>query len=266
MNQPEDPKLSKAESSRINGAHSTGPKTDEGRANSANAKLKHGAYSKRVLMDGESSEGYDIFKSSFLGYFLPTDPFETECVDAMVTARWRIRRLEATETANLNIALESNKEKVEAAFNGASPLQERAIAVQDQMSAIDASTRVQERLYRIYDRNYKLLSNHRRKSGRHMPVSAPETLAEVTKPPVTEPPVSEPAGPTSAILTDDPTARTAAGPALASFAAKIAMFLVIFALLVLTPATSSSQSLKQTGLQPRYHVAGRQTHFERTIK
>jgi hypothetical protein len=242
MNQPENPTLSKAESSRINGAHSTGPITDEGKANSANARLKHGAYSKRVLMDGESSEGYDIFKSSFMNYFLPTDPFETECVDAMVTARWRIRRLEATETANLNIALESNKEKVEATFDEASPLQERALAVQEQMSAIDASTRVQERLYRIYDRNYKLLSNHRRKSGRHMPVTRPET------------PVTEPVDPASSILTDDPTAQPVASHSAASLVDKIAMFLVIFALLFLMAVSSSSKTLKRTDLQPVTHT------------
>jgi hypothetical protein len=254
MNQPENPKLSKAESSRINGAHSTGPITDEGKANSANARLKHGAYSKRVLMDGESSEGYDIFKSSFMNYFLPTDPFETECVDAMVTARWRIRRFEATETANLNIALESNKEKVEATFDEASPLQERALAVQEQMSAIDASTRVQERLYRIYDRNYKLLSNHRRKSGRPMPVTRSEN------------PVTEPVDSASGILTDDPTAKPAARYSAATLAAKIAMFLVIFALLFLIPVTSSSKTLKRTDLQPAFCVPARSTQLERTIK
>jgi hypothetical protein len=183
-------------------------------------------------MDGESSEGYDIFKSSFLNYFVPSDPFETECVDAMVTARWRIRRLESTETANLNIALDANKVKVEAMFDEVSPLQERAIVVQEQMSAIDASTRVQERLYRIYDRNYKLLSNHRRKSGRHLPGSGPEKSIDVTEPPVTGPlPAAD------AVLTDDPTAKPVARYSAASLAAKIAMFLAIFALLLLRPVS-----------------------------
>jgi hypothetical protein len=266
MYQPENHKLSKAESSRINGASSNGPKTDEGRANSANARLKHGAYSKRVLMDGESSEGYDIFKSSFLTYFLPADPFETECVDAMVTARWRIRRLESTETANLNIALDANKEKVEATFDAASPLQERALAVQEQMSALDASTRVQERLYRIYDRNYKLLSNHRRKSGRHLPVSRPENPVDVAEPPIAGPSASEPPAPAGAILTDDPTAKPGASHVAASLATKIAMFLVIFALSFLTPAPSASKSLQPSALLPAFHAPARSAASETMAK
>jgi hypothetical protein len=246
MHQPPDtPKLSKSESSRINGAQSNGPSSEQGKLNSANARLKHGAYSKRVLMDGESSEGYDCFKNSFISLFRPIDPFETECVDSLVTARWRIRRLEATEAANLNIALDSNKEKLEATFDDVSPLQERAIAVQDQMPAIDASTRVQERLHRIYDRNFKLLANYRKKSGRTTPAPlSGDPVTEVTETPLsaTEPPVADPPASASANLTDDPTAKAAATHVAASLVAKVAMVLVIFALLLLTPITSSAKS------------------------
>jgi hypothetical protein len=251
MHQTSDtPRLSKAESSRVNGALSSGPSSEQGKLNSANARLKHGAYSKRILMDGESAEGYESFQNSFFNLFLPVDPFEAECVESMVTARWRIRRLEASEAANLNIALDGNKEKVEAAFDAVSPLQERAIAVQDQMPAIDANTRVQERLHRIYERNFKLLANSRKKSGRQIPYPVSnEPLAEPTHTvsPATEPPVAPVQPSESAILTDDPTEKAAPSHVAASLATKITMFLVIFALLLLKPVSPSSKSFASAG-------------------
>jgi hypothetical protein len=221
---PETPKLSQADSARRNGALSNGPKTENGLANSANARLKHGAYSKRILMDGESPEGYELFKSNFMTLFLPIDTFETECVESMVTARWRIRRLESTEASNLNIALDTNKEKVAEAFDALDIVHERAIAVQDQMSAIDANTRVQERLHRIYDRSFRLLANYRKECGRKIP--APRS--------------GDSASAEDAILTDDPT-ETAAGHVAPSLVTKTALFLVIFALLFLASGTSSSK-------------------------
>jgi hypothetical protein len=244
---PDTPSLSKPESSRINGAHSHGPSSEQGKLNSANARLKHGAYSKRILMDGESAEGYELFKSTFINLFLPIDAFEAECVESMVTARWRIRRLEATEASNLNIALDSNKEKVAEKFEAIDALHERAIAVSDQMSSIDANTRVQERLHRIYDRNFKLLSNYRKQSGRKVPspLSGDPVIQTTSSAP--QPPIGDAPESTTAVLTDDPTENTASVQVAASLVSKVAMFLVIFVLSFLTPAPSSAKSRNSAG-------------------
>jgi hypothetical protein len=241
---PETRNLTKAESARINGALSTGPKTDAGKANSANARLKHGAYSKRVLMDGESHEGYEIFKLGFVDLFIPVDTFEAECVEAMVTARWRIRRLEAAETSNLNIALDANKEEMEAKFETVVPLQERAVAIQGQISFIEANTRVQERLYRIYERNFKLLAGYRKTAGRKMPHPlSGDPLIKVadTPPPPATPPVDSPSSSAETNLTDDPTPTTAPSQVTPHLVTKIAMFLAIFSSLLLSPVRSFSK-------------------------
>jgi len=181
------PKISKSESARLNGAKSRGPVTAEGRLNSANGNLKHGAYSRRVLMEGESQEGYDLFRSAFCDFFQPADPFEAECVDAMVSARWRIRRLESMETTTLDHAVIENKPAIDAKFESIDPLHERGVAVHSHLASLDASSRVQERLQRIYDRNYKLLAAHRRKSARAMPSPEPPLqtteTAEAAEPP-----------------------------------------------------------------------------------
>ena len=265
---PETPKLSKAESARRNGALSTGPKTELGMVNSANARLKHGAYSKRVLMDGESPEGYDAFKFAFVDLFVPVDAFETECVDAMVTTRWRIRRLEAAETSNLNITLDSNKQKLEETYDGISPLQERSIAVQGQISHIDSNTRVQERLYRIYERNFKLLASYRQKCGRKMPDSLPSdplvNAANIPQP-AAEIPVADPPASDAANLTDDPKTNTASSP-VGSLIAKIAMFLVVFSSLFLAPVSCFSKSTQYVAPSSAFYAPAAPANSARTVK
>src|ERR1700752_66630 len=184
--QHEASNLSKAESARINGARSKGPVTPQGRANSANGNLKHGAYSKRILMEGENAEGYEFFKSTFVELFRPADAFQNECVESMVTPRWRIRRVPATQASNLNIALVSCKDEIAATFDEIDSAHERAVAVQSQMAAIEANTRVQERLHRIYARNYRLLARSRKTSGRDVPDSEPvNSTPEPQAPPST---------------------------------------------------------------------------------
>jgi hypothetical protein len=268
-NQPETPKLSKADSARKNGALSHGPKTKAGLANSANARLKHGAYSKRVLMDGESFEGYELFKGSFVNLFLPIDAFEAECVESMVTARWRIRRLESAETSNLNIALDANKEKVATTFDAIDTVHERAVAVQDQMSAIDANTRVQERLHRIYDRSFKLLANYRKQAGRKIPAPlSGDPLKDITgmAPPPTVPPVADPPASGTSILTDDPTEKPNSSPSAASLTAKAAILLVIFVISFLAPVTAFSKSLPSIASPSAFYAPVGSANPESAVK
>jgi hypothetical protein len=196
---PDQSKLSKSESARINGAKSRGATTEAGKLRAANGNLKHGAYSSRVVMQGENPDAYAALLASYIDLFKPTDTFENECVVAMANTCWRTRRLECAETDSLNAAVLLNKPRVEAAFEALDTATERALAIQSDNVNLERNSRVEERLHRIYDRKFKLLSNYRRKSGRPMPES-------------TDPPNSKP-----------------------SVLAKLARFLVLFAL----PLTTS---------------------------
>jgi hypothetical protein len=227
---------SKAESARINGAKSSGPATPEGKANSANGNLRHGAYSKRVVMDGENPQFYESFKQSFFQHFLPEGPFECECVDAMVTARWRIRRIESAETCQLNHALLENKPANCEKFEQLDIVHERSIAVDGRIGAIDAFTRVQERLHRIYERNFKLLANSRRISGRSLPQQATCTTEPAA--PQMDPP-NEP-NPISPELTNQPTETLPCESPVSSSIIQTVLSLVIFAVLL------SPQSIQAT--------------------
>ena len=44
---------------RANSELSTGPRTEEGKARSSQNSLKHGAFSKSILLPGESQEEFD---------------------------------------------------------------------------------------------------------------------------------------------------------------------------------------------------------------
>jgi hypothetical protein len=95
-----------AETSRINGSKSQGPITAEGRAISAQNSLKHGATSSRVVLKYESQEEFDELKDSFVHRFKPADILEHELVHEMSAARWRMRRIEAMESALFDKAIE----------------------------------------------------------------------------------------------------------------------------------------------------------------
>ena len=91
--------MSQAATARANGAKSNGPITAEGKAISAQNSLKHGLTSSRVVLPHESQEAYDKLEASFINRFKPADDLESELVQEMAAARWRLRRIEAMEAA-----------------------------------------------------------------------------------------------------------------------------------------------------------------------
>jgi hypothetical protein len=95
-----------AETSRINGSKSQGPITTEGKTISAQNALKHGATSSRVVLKYESQAEFDQLNDSFINRFKPADVLEHELVHEMSAARWRMRRIEAMESALFDKAIE----------------------------------------------------------------------------------------------------------------------------------------------------------------
>jgi hypothetical protein len=101
---------SKAATSRVNGAKSNGPVTTEGKAVSSRNSLKHGLTSSRVVLPHESQEEYDCLEASIRNRFKPADELETELVQEMAAARWRLRRIEAMEAALFKKAIRQHEE------------------------------------------------------------------------------------------------------------------------------------------------------------
>jgi hypothetical protein len=230
---PETSRLNKAESARINGAKSAGATTPEGKLRAANGNLKHGAYSSRVIMDGEDPELYSLLRAQTLDIFKPQDMVEAEIVEVLINTRWRMRRMESAETDGLNATLLLNKPYVDARFESLGIAYERALAIQCDSTHIERNTRVEERLHRIYDRNLKLLANYRRMLKRS-PVADQPVDAESPRP-GPEPPAEAP------VLADPPNSQPASATGATSLFAATALFLVIVASLLVIPAPKAAQ-------------------------
>jgi hypothetical protein len=161
-------KPSRAESSRINGAKSTGPRTDEGKRRSAYNRTTHGMRSSRVVLPNESREIYNELHALFFDLFAPRDIFENECVSNMVNARWFIRRLEAATTANIEIAMADSRSAIAGNYQNVTAAHEHAFAFRKmaQMKGhSDILGRYEDRQHRVFDRSYRLLAKHRGKQG-----------------------------------------------------------------------------------------------------
>ena len=102
--------MSKAATARINGAKSNGPITAEGKAISSQNSLKHGLSSSRVVLPHESQEDYDKLEASLINRFKPADELESDLVQEMAAARWRLRRIEAMEAALFKKAIRQLEE------------------------------------------------------------------------------------------------------------------------------------------------------------
>jgi hypothetical protein len=83
----------KKDTARANGAKSHGPNTPEGRARSSANSRRHGLTAKTVLLPGESPEHFQLLLQDYVDQFHPATGVEMELVEAMASARWRLRRL-----------------------------------------------------------------------------------------------------------------------------------------------------------------------------
>jgi hypothetical protein len=101
----------RSETSRINGAKSHGPTTDEGRrAVSLNA-VKHGLTAETVVLENESAEEYEAELQAYLQRFAPVDKPETDLVHQLAATQWRLVRYAAIESRLVNIAVAKQRER-----------------------------------------------------------------------------------------------------------------------------------------------------------
>ncbi|MBM3724897.1 MAG: hypothetical protein FJW40_05685 [Acidobacteria bacterium] len=89
-----------SETSRANGALSTGPITPQGKARSAQNALKHGLYAKGRVLPWESQEDYDQLREDLHNHYQV--PEIHRClVDQLASELWHIQRAERSEEALL---------------------------------------------------------------------------------------------------------------------------------------------------------------------
>ena len=151
---------SRAEASRINGAKSHGPKTEDGRrAVSLNA-VKHGLSAETVVLPNESQEEYQAELDDYLQHFAPANKPEADLVRQLTAAHWRLARYTAIETSLFDIQMEKSRKYVDKEWKNIDEGRRVALAFEALSGAhspLALLNRYQARLHHEYQRILKAL-------------------------------------------------------------------------------------------------------------
>jgi hypothetical protein len=83
----------KFESNRANAQFSTGPRTEEGKARSAQNARKHGLTAQQLLIKPEEREDFEQILGHFQNEINPHGPIQQTLFDELVSAAWNLRRV-----------------------------------------------------------------------------------------------------------------------------------------------------------------------------
>jgi hypothetical protein len=89
---------------RANAQHSTGPRTPEGKARSAQNALAHGLTSETAFLPAEDFAAYQRHTQSLLDEYQPKGPTETLLVQDLADTAWRLSRIPAVENHLLGLS------------------------------------------------------------------------------------------------------------------------------------------------------------------
>jgi len=84
---------------QANAAHSTGPKTPEGKAAAARNATKHGLSGAFTVLPHEDQDEFDVLLACFRDDFKPANQHESFLVEQMAQSRWRLARAQRLEAA-----------------------------------------------------------------------------------------------------------------------------------------------------------------------
>ncbi|MBC8109172.1 MAG: hypothetical protein H7Z14_21475 [Anaerolineae bacterium] len=87
----------KLAANRANAKMSTGPRSPAGKRRSAMNGVTHGMFCREIVLPGEDAREFEQFRSAVLKKLSPQDVVELMICDRIVTAQWKLRRLNARE-------------------------------------------------------------------------------------------------------------------------------------------------------------------------
>lgn len=82
---------------RANAAHSTGPRTETGKARSSQNAVKSALTGRGVLLPTDDRAGYEALVTEFKNHYRPQGILETELVQIIADCHWRLRRIQLLE-------------------------------------------------------------------------------------------------------------------------------------------------------------------------
>src|SRR5947208_17034605 len=96
---------------RENAKHSTGPRTEEGKARSARNSTKHGLSSTAVVLPNESQEEFDQFGDDIVAGYAPADELEHALAVVVAETFWRRKRMYRLEAALMSSRIKAVSEE-----------------------------------------------------------------------------------------------------------------------------------------------------------
>src|SRR6266436_4495933 len=87
----------KLDANRANAQHSTGPRTEAGKAHSATNSRTHGLCSDDLLIPGEDPEELEQLKQQYLFQIEPSTPIERTLCSELIGDAWKFRRIQRLE-------------------------------------------------------------------------------------------------------------------------------------------------------------------------
>jgi len=84
---------------QANALHSTGPRTQKGKAAVRFNPIRHGLLARDVVLPGEDADAFEDLWNQVRAKLSPEGPIEEFFVDRVVNAMWRLQRLARAETA-----------------------------------------------------------------------------------------------------------------------------------------------------------------------
>jgi hypothetical protein len=128
----------KLAANRANAQHSTGPKTDDGKARVSQNAVKHGLTSKDIIVRPDEREEFEALQADLLAEIAPFGALEGLLFEQLLHAAWNLRRIRRLEAK---------------AFDGAAdPLEDDKLA-----QLLDRYARYQARYERTFHRVLKEL-------------------------------------------------------------------------------------------------------------
>jgi hypothetical protein len=104
--------VSRLAANRANAQKSTGPRTEEGKANSRKNALRHGLTAKSVVLTVEDTAEYEAFRARILESFAPTPGVEQRIAEELADALWRLKRAQRIEAAAFDHYLDTIKREI----------------------------------------------------------------------------------------------------------------------------------------------------------
>jgi hypothetical protein len=106
------------EANRLNALKSTGPRTEQGKANSAHNALKHGLASTQInplspgcFLQNENEAEFRILLAEYTATYNPQHRDEFDLLTEAVYAKWRQQRLWIAQSAQIEVAIALNEPK-----------------------------------------------------------------------------------------------------------------------------------------------------------